>query len=307
MDFTTVILGAGEGTRMKSDLPKVLHPVAGYPMIRYVLDRAVELNSAKIVVVVGNRAELVREELKSYPCRFVIQKQQLGTGHAVKSAVSEIEQSEFTLVLYGDVPLIQADTINQFIESIEDYTASVIGMRLDDPSSYGRMVIQGNELIKIVEYRDADFQQRKINLVNTGIVFCRTAELIRSLELLSPQNDQQEYYLTDIIEILRSSNHKATYFEADDHHQFFGANDRSALAKLSKLVRDKKCEKLMKEGVSFISPENTVVDYQVSIESGSVIYPFCYLTGETRIGKNCVIGTGKFLKDQVVSDNQELS
>lgn len=292
---------------MKSDLPKVLHPVAGYPMIRYVLDRAVELNSTKIVVVVGNKAELVREELKSYPCRFVIQEQQLGTGHAVKSAITEIEQSDFTLVLYGDVPLIQTETIKKFIESIEDYTVSVIAMRLEEPSSYGRMVVEGNELIKIVEYRDADPQQQKINLVNTGIIFCRTDKLIRSLQLLSPQNDQQEYYLTDIIEILRSNRGKATYFEAADNHQFLGANDRSDLAKLSKLVRDAKCEKLMKQGVSFISPENTVVDYQVSIETGSLIYPFCYLTGKTRIGKNCIIGPGKVLKDKVVSDNQELN
>ncbi|MBN2363138.1 bifunctional N-acetylglucosamine-1-phosphate uridyltransferase/glucosamine-1-phosphate acetyltransferase [candidate division WOR-3 bacterium] len=299
-----VILAAGEGKRMKSETPKALLEVAGYPMLCYVLDQADRLHPDKTVVVIGKGGDLIMEFFKSRPLEFVEQKPQLGTGHAVLQTEKMFSGSMRILVLYGDVPLVKAKTLEDFILRSEKATASILGMKLDKPGSYGRLITEGENLSAIREARDANDSEKLIKLVNTGIMICERKMLFESLAEVKPENDQKEYYLTDTIRILNKKRVRVMYSIASDSSEFQGANDRAELSILSSLVRNDKMNELMKKGVTITSPENTVIDYEVDIGAGSVIHPFAYLTGKTKIGENCVVGPHCHLKDFVLKNGE---
>ncbi len=238
-----VILAAGKGTRMRSHLPKVLHPVAGRPMLAYGLDLARELDAGRVVVVVGHQARRVREAFSGRPgLRFVVQEPQLGTGHAVMAAAPELEGwGGPVLILCGDVPALRPATLAGLLRRQErgglDFT--VLAMKLEDPGSYGRLVVDDSgRLLRIVEFRDAGEEERRIHLVNAGVYAARVEPLLRCLPLLRPDNDQGEYYLTDVVELLNEKGYKAGYQVCPDPREVAGINSREDLARMEEMMRE---------------------------------------------------------------------
>ncbi|MBN1620887.1 bifunctional N-acetylglucosamine-1-phosphate uridyltransferase/glucosamine-1-phosphate acetyltransferase [candidate division WOR-3 bacterium] len=301
-----VILAAGEGKRMKSTLPKALHRVAGYPMLGYVLDTAEKLQPQKIVAVVGKGGESVMEYFSGRNISFVLQDPPLGTGHAVLQAKEALNGISKTLILYGDVPLIRHETLVDFLSESEKSAISVLGMVLEEPKSYGRLITKGGCLLAIRESRDANEEEKKIKKVNTGIMICRTEILFNALLKIKPDNDQKEYYLTDVVSVLNSEGEKVCFWTAENASEFQGANDREELSFLSEYVRREKMRNLMKAGVSIISPQNTVIDYEVQIGEDSVIHPFNYISGKTKIGQKCTLKPFHFLENAKMEDGEIL-
>ncbi|MBN1150879.1 NTP transferase domain-containing protein [candidate division WOR-3 bacterium] len=289
---------------MKSDKPKSLMDMAGYPMLGYVLNCAKSLNPDKIVVVVGKGGGLIIDRFKGENVEFVTQNPQLGTAHAVLQTEKQVEKKGKILILYGDVPLVRSQTLSNFIVDSTGYKASFLGMRLENPGSYGRFVTEGKLLKAIREARDADEKEKQIKVVNTGIMICESETLFEAISEVKTDNDQKEYYLTDVVKILDKKGLKVSYSIASNPSEFFGANDRSEIAVLSSIIRNEKMSSLMKEGVTIISPENTVIDFQVRIGRGTVVYPFSFITGNTEIGKNCVVKPFSFLKDCMLQDGE---
>jgi bifunctional UDP-N-acetylglucosamine pyrophosphorylase/glucosamine-1-phosphate N-acetyltransferase len=199
MPVDVVILAAGQGTRMNSTIPKVLHPIAGKPMLQHVIDAAREIGEVEISVVVGHGAELVRERIKEPGINWVHQAEQLGTGHAVQQAVPALRQDATVLVLYGDVPLVNPSTLKQLVMQADGQSMGLLTVQLDNPSGYGRVVRDGGQVVRIVEHKDATEEERGINEVNTGIMAINQPHLVRWLDEIGNDNSQGEYYLTDVI------------------------------------------------------------------------------------------------------------
>ena len=238
-----VILAAGKGTRMRSDMPKVLHPVAGRPMLAYTLDLARDLGAGRVVVVVGHQAQRVREAFSDQAgLRFVLQEPQLGTGHAVMAAAPELEDWPGPVViLCGDVPALRPATLAALLrrQQEQDLDFTVLAMDLEDPGSYGRLLVDDDQrLLGIVEYRDADQAQRKIRLVNAGVYAARPGPLLECLPLLRPENDQSEYYLTDMVELLNKRGYRVGYQVCPDPREVAGINSREDLARMEEMMRE---------------------------------------------------------------------
>jgi bifunctional UDP-N-acetylglucosamine pyrophosphorylase / glucosamine-1-phosphate N-acetyltransferase len=292
-DLAAVVLAAGKSTRMKSQLAKVLHPIMGKPMLAYSLDTLQELGLAKIVVVVGHQAEAVQTSFSHYPAEFVIQEPQLGTGHAVQEAATVLDGRQNTVVvLCGDVPLLQAETIRKLYHHHQSSgaVATILTVELSDPGSYGRIVkdTQG-EVLKIVEARDATPEELSIREINTGIYCFQYPFLREALQTLRPDNDQQELYLTDVIAAARARNLHITSLRTLDVHSFQGINTRVELAAVTARVRRQINERHMLAGVTLIDPESTYIEGEVKIGVDTVIYPNCYLMGQTVIGSGCLL------------------
>ena len=305
-DLAAVILAAGKSTRMKSNLAKVLHPIMGKPMLSYPLDTLQQLGLTRIVVVVGHQAEAVRERFSHYPVEFVIQEPQLGTGHAVQVAAAVLDGSQSTVVvLCGDVPLLQADTIRKLYQhhQASGAAATVLTVELPDPGSYGRIVkdAQGH-VLKIVEARDATPEELSIREINTGIYCFEFPFLREALDTLRPDNDQQELYLTDVIAAARARNLQVASLKTLDEHSFQGINTRVELAAVTARVRQRlNCEHML-AGVTLIDPNTTYIDNGVEIGADTIIYPNCYLMGKTVIGQNCLLEPNVKISDSSVGD-----
>lgn len=231
-DLTTVILAAGKGTRMQSDLAKVLHPLNNRPMIHYVVETALAIGSNRIIVVVGHQADQVKKALKNYSVQFVEQEQQLGTGHAVMQAVPGIEDHcDNLLVLAGDTPLIQADTLDILVSDRRrtDAAVSILTAKMKDPTGLGRIVRIDGQIVRIVEEKDASEDERRINEINTSTYCFNTPLLISALREIKDDNKQQEYYLTDTIGILRDQGRKISGIVSDHAEETMGINTRAQL------------------------------------------------------------------------------
>ncbi len=304
--LAVVVLAAGKGTRMKSDLVKVLHPLAGAPMLSYVLDLARSLRPERMVVVVGFQADVVREKFTTDGLLFALQEEQLGTGHAVLTAAPSLRGFQGTvLILSGDVPLLTQGTIRKFLQAHEDHraTLSVLTTKLEDPRGYGR-VFRGVEssLLRIVEDRDLQPGEENIREINTGI-YCVDAEfLFSALSSLSNQNAQKEYYLTDIVRMASSQNKKVFPVLVDDPMEVMGINTRVELARANQCLRKKIAEQHMLEGVTLMDPETAYIDRRVKIGRDTVIYPNCYLLGRTSLGIGCVVEPGCKITDTQVGN-----
>ena len=301
-----IILAAGKGTRMKSDLVKVLHPLAGTPMLSYTLDLARSLKPERAVVVVGFQADLVRDKFNADDLIFSFQREQLGTGHAVLAASPALQGFQGrVLILSGDVPLLTEGTVRKFLKAHEDRraTLSVLTTHLDEPTGYGR-VFRGAEgsLLRIVEERDLRPGEETIREINTGIYLADAAFLFSSLSSLSNQNAQKEYYLTDIVRMASSQDKSVFPVLADNPAEVMGINTRVELARASQCLRRKITEKHMLEGVTLIDPGTTYIDRQVKIGQDTVIYPNNYLLGSTSLGKGCVVEPGCKLTDTQVGN-----
>jgi UDP-N-acetylglucosamine diphosphorylase/glucosamine-1-phosphate N-acetyltransferase len=244
--LAVVILAAGKGTRMKSDLPKVLHPLAGRPLLAHVLDLAQCLDAGRIVAVVGHQADLVQETFAQFPnLRFARQQPQLGTGHAVLCAAPELaDWTGPVLILCGDVPLLKPDTVRALLatHANQGNALTVLGMELDDPGSYGRLVTNpAGQLTRIVEFRDASQDQRAIRVVNAGIYVAQAADLLEFLPQIGNDNDQKEYYLTDLVQLLDQAGRRVGLALCPDPLEVAGINSKEELAAIEARISGPAC------------------------------------------------------------------
>jgi bifunctional UDP-N-acetylglucosamine pyrophosphorylase / glucosamine-1-phosphate N-acetyltransferase len=301
-----VILAAGQGTRMKSKLYKVLHPVCGKPMVMHVVDQIEKLNIQEIVTVIGHGAEKVKAQLGEQS-KYAMQEKQLGTAHAVMQAKDVLGDKEgITIVVCGDTPLIKAQTMealfNQHIES--SAKASILTAKLADPTGYGRIIRNETGLVeKIVEHKDATDAERNITEINTGTYCFDNQALFAALELVSNNNAQGEYYLPDVIEILKKQGEIVTAYQTNEFEETLGINDRKALAEASRIMRNRINENHMKNGVTIIDPSNTYIDADVEIGMDTIIYPGTIIKGKTIIGEDCQIGPNTEMDSCQVGDS----
>ena len=305
-NLAIIILAAGKGTRMKSDLVKVLHPLAGTPMLSYSLDLARSLEPERFVVVVGFQGDLVQDKFKADDVIFAIQEEQLGTGHAVLSTRPALQGFHGTvLILSGDVPLLTGETVRDFLQAHKKRraTVSVITTQLDNPRGYGRIFRNAEGfLARITEQKDLKPEEEPIREINTGI-YCVDADfLYPALSRLSPRNAQKEYYLTDIVARASAEERRAIPFLVENSLEVMGINDRVELARANQYLRKKIAEHHMLEGVTLIDPETTYIDRGVKIGRDTVIYPNCYLQGNTSLGAGCVVEPGCKLVDTQVGN-----
>ncbi|MGG4038789.1 bifunctional UDP-N-acetylglucosamine diphosphorylase/glucosamine-1-phosphate N-acetyltransferase GlmU [Heyndrickxia ginsengihumi] len=288
-----VILAAGQGTRMKSNLYKVLHPVCGKPMVEHVVDQVTQLNMNKLVTVVGHGADQVQSSLAG-KTDFVLQEKQLGTGHAVLQAEGVLGQEQgITLVVCGDTPLIQSRTLEALIQEHEQKQAKVtiLTARATDPTGYGRIVRNSSGFVeKIVEHKDATEEEREIKEINTGVYCFDNQALFHALKQVSNNNAQGEYYLPDVIGILKSQNEVVVAYQTDNFEETLGVNDRVQLSEAERIMRRRINELHMRNGVTIINPEQTYIDTDAIIGRDTIIEPGTKISGKTVIAENCVIG-----------------
>ncbi|MDP4085444.1 MAG: bifunctional UDP-N-acetylglucosamine diphosphorylase/glucosamine-1-phosphate N-acetyltransferase GlmU [Bacillota bacterium] len=288
-----VILAAGQGTRMKSKLYKVLHPVCGKPMVQHVVDQIEKLNIQEIVTIIGHGAEAVQLQLGE-KSKYAFQEKQLGTAHAVMQAKEALDGKEgVTIVVCGDTPLIKAETIDALFKHHQEMSAkaTVLTAVIDDPTGYGRIIRNKDGLVeKIVEHKDATEAERAVNEINTGTYCFDNRALFESLEHVSNENVQGEYYLPDVIEILKKQGEVVTAYKTEDFQETLGVNDRIALAEAEQIMRTRINKSHMKNGVSLIDPSNTYIDADVEIGQDTIIYPGTIIKGKTVIGEDCRIG-----------------
>lgn len=307
MEKYILILAAGKGTRMKSSLPKVLHEAIYHPILSYVLRAAKEVGAADVCTVVGHGAEEVKAAFEGQTS-FVLQKEQKGTGHAVREGLAAFEEHKCgtVLVLCGDTPLLRGETLKSLCEFHEREGAAVTVMTasLENPFGYGRIVrSESGALLRIVEQRDATEEEQAIHEINSG-VYCFDLSFLRdAVSRLNADNEQGELYLTDTIAIANSDGKKALAFAIDDFEEVQGINDRIQLATAAKVLRRRKAEELMRAGVTLIDPDSTVIDPLAVVGEDTVIEPFTVIKGHTVIGKNCHIGPDAELRDSVLGDN----
>jgi bifunctional UDP-N-acetylglucosamine pyrophosphorylase/glucosamine-1-phosphate N-acetyltransferase len=307
-DLHVVILAAGKGTRMKSAVPKVLHPLAGRPLIEHVLRTVDSFKTASTVLVVGHGADQVQAALSHRPkLQYVVQSPQLGTGHALQQAEPALKDKKGNvLVLSADVPLLEASTLQRLVEAHRNAkaAATVLTAELPDPYGYGRVVrdARGN-VERIVEEKDASAAQRTIREINSGIYALSLKTLFSHLNRLAADNAQEEYYLTDLVALYRQSDLRVEALCMDDPDELRGVNSRLDLATLSAVVRQRKNRLLMMSGVTLEDPATTYVDADVIIGTDTVIGPGVRLEGRTTIGEGCRIHGGCRLTNAVIADN----
>ncbi|MEX3691817.1 bifunctional UDP-N-acetylglucosamine diphosphorylase/glucosamine-1-phosphate N-acetyltransferase GlmU [Paraburkholderia sp. BR14263] len=291
-----VILAAGMGKRMHSALPKVLHPLAGKPLLSHVIDTARTLSPTRLVVVVGHGGEAVREAVGAPDVQFALQAQQLGTGHALAQALSLLDANVPTLVLYGDVPLTRASTLKRLVDTAGENGYGILTVTLDDPTGYGRIVRDAaGEVERIVEQKDANEAQRKIAEINTGIVVTPTAPLAGWLAALKNDNAQGEYYLTDVVEAAIAAGHPAVTAQPHDEWETLGVNSKQQLAELERVHQRNVAEALLVAGVTLADPAR--IDVRGSLHCGRDVFidVNCVFEGEVTladnvsVGPNCVI------------------
>lgn len=307
--FTSVILAAGMGTRMKSKMPKVLHKVCGKPLSKWVIDASEAAGADKVCAVVGHKAETVKEVLGDV-CEFALQAEQKGTGHAVMQAIDVIKNSKGEVViLNGDTPLITAETINKAIEYHKNNgnQATVITAILDDATGYGRIVRDNDgSVLKIVEQKDASEEEKKINEVNSGMYVFDAQALVYALDKITPNNAQGEYYLTDTLEILLSAGKKIGGYAISDNDEIRGINDRVQLNEAEKIMQKRINEYHMRNGVTMRNPESVYIEDGVEIGNDTEICQNVTIKSGTKIGSDCVIGSGSMLDRAVIHDGVDV-
>ena len=305
-DIHVVILAAGQGTRMKSRLPKVLHSVAGRTMIEHVLRTASSLAPATVTLIVGHQAEAIRNRLNDRQgLKFALQEPQQGTAHALQQAEPLLAGRSGTLVLLsGDVPLLSASTLNRLLEThrAAEAAATVVTAVVERPYGYGRVIRSTGRITRIVEERDGSPAQRKIREINSGIYAFDLAPLFDALRTIASKNAQGEYYLTDLISIYRRRRLPVETLIVDNPDEIRGVNSRTELAEVSAIVRQKKNEELMAAGVTLIDPATTYIDPDVEVGADTVIHPGVVLEGQTRIGSACEVHAYVRIADSEIAD-----
>ena len=304
----TVILAAGMGTRMKSEKPKCLHEILGYPMLHYIIEASKKVGCEEICVVIGHKGEMVMEALQDTPgITFVQQKEQLGTGHAVMQASKFIEgEPSDVLVLCGDTPLVQGEVLERLLQvhQMEKNAVTVLSTIVENPTGYGRIVRDaGGNFLYSVEQRDATEAQRKIQEVNSGMYCFQSEALLEALAKIDNQNSQGEYYLPDAVPKIMEAGGRAEAAICEDSAVILGVNDRMQLLEATQIMQKRINRRLMAEGVTLLSMENTYVSPHVRIGRDTVLYPGTFLEGNTHIGEHCVIGPNSRIVDCTIGDH----
>lgn len=306
LPFSVVILAAGKGTRMYSDLPKVLHQVAGKPMVKHVIDTAQQLGAENIHLIYGHGAELIQQRLGNENLNWVLQAEQLGTGHAMQQAAPYFQDNENILMLYGDAPLISVETLQRLLTAKPQNGVALLTVELDDPTGYGRILRSADNIIGIVEQKDASPEQLKIREVNTGVMVASGADFKRWLARLENNNAQKEYYITDIIGFASQDGCQVVSVKAADLFEVEGANNRLQLARLERYYQQKQAEKLLLAGVMLADPQR--FDLRGELEHGKdvEIDLNVVIEGKVRLGNRVKIGVGCVLKNVEIGDDVEI-
>ena len=305
MKLKTLILAAGKGTRMKSDMPKVIHKVNGIPMITKIIDTLSGLNPEENILILGHKKEEVLKVVGEN-CDYVLQTEQLGTGHAVIQAKEKLEGYDGdVMILCGDTPLLRESTLKSLYEYHKESGAvtTILTSIYENPFGYGRIVKEDGLVKAIVEEKEASEEIKKIKEVNGGVYCFNSKELFKALDKIDNNNEKGEYYLTDVIGIQVSENKKVQSFILEDKMEILGVNSKVELAQAGKVLRDRKNRELMEEGVILIDPETTYVEESVKVGRDTVLYPGVVLQGKTVIGENCeIIGNSRII-DSVLGNN----
>ncbi|MGF1836254.1 bifunctional UDP-N-acetylglucosamine diphosphorylase/glucosamine-1-phosphate N-acetyltransferase GlmU [Photobacterium sanguinicancri] len=303
MNFSAVILAAGKGTRMYSNLPKVLHTLAGKPMAKHVIDTCVDLGANNIHLVYGHGGDAMKEVLANEPVNWVLQAEQLGTGHAVNQACPGVADDEKVLILYGDVPLISGQTLENLLDAQPDGGIALLTVVLDNPMGYGRIVRRNGPVVAIVEQKDASEEQKLIKEINTGVMVVNGGDMKRWLSALKNDNAQGEYYLTDIIAIAHNEGRAVEAVHPASAIEVEGVNNRVQLAKLERAHQAMQAERLLEQGVMLRDP--TRFDLRGELQCGTdvEIDVNVIIEGCVSLGNNVVIGAGSILKDCEIDDN----
>ncbi len=301
-----VILAAGMGKRMNSDLPKVLHSLAGKPLLAHVLDTARSLNPGRLIVVYGHGGELVQKKITENDLAFVKQEPQLGTGHAVMQAVSFLDESMPTLVLYGDVPLIGQASLSRLLEAAGANKLAILTAELDDPTGYGRIIRDNGQINRIVEQKDGNSVELAVNEINTGIMVIPTVPLKRWLSSLSNNNAQGEYYLTDIVGKAVAEQIEVTSAQPDAIWETLGVNSKRQLAELERIYQKNMAEALLDKGVGLADPDR--IDIRGSLTCGRDVFidVNCVFEGHVVLDDGVFIGANCVIRDCDIGKNAEV-
>lgn len=303
--FTSIILAAGMGTRMKSEMPKVIHKVCGKELVRWVIGASRKAGADSVVAIIGHKADMVRPLIED-EAKIAIQAEQLGTGHAVMQAIEYIKQAKgAVVVLNGDTPLITADTIKSAIKyhNEQGNSATVITAELEDATGYGR-IVRGSDgsVLRIVEQKDASEEEKKIREINSGMYVFDSEALVGALAKLTPNNAQGEYYLTDTLEILRGEGKKIGGYTIEDNDEIRGINNRVQLSEAEDIMQRRINTEHMLNGVTIVNPSSVFIGADVEIGMDTVIASNVTLSGKTKIGKGCIVEMGCRIEDSELSD-----
>jgi len=298
-----IVLAAGKGTRMKSTLPKVMHKILGQPMIGHVITHLKEVNTDKNIMVVGHGAEMIQEYLKDQ-VSFALQLEQKGTGHAVMQAIDQLDPTGDTVLLYGDCPCVQSETIERLFESNKDYDLTVLTAFFFDPAKYGRIVRDKKQRVKkIVEFKDCSKSELNIKEINTGIYCFKNEKLIKHIKELRDNNAQNEYYITDLVEIFINHELRVQAISVKDNEEVMGINDRQDLLNAQRWIQKRINNAWIDKGVTFINPLGTYISLETTFEEDVVLYPNIYLEGKNHIKRGTTIMPGSFIVNSTIGEN----
>ncbi len=311
MKINSIVLSAGKGTRMKSELPKVVQKVLGYEMVNLVLKSLTDAGITNNYLVVGyKKDEVINRIDKKFNFDYVEQNEQLGTGHAVMMAKEKLANEEgVTVITCGDTPLVSTET---FAGLIEDHKASgndltVLTAKIDNPTGYGRIIRNTEGHVEaIVEQKDATPEEQAVNEINTGIFCFDNAKLFKYVDSITNENAQNEYYLTDLVKIFNENSEKVGAYVTDNHHETLGVNDLPALSEAARILKETINYKLMIDGVNILDPKSTYIGPNVTVGQGTVIEPNVSIMGESVVGVNNHIKASTVIEDSVVGDNNEI-
>ncbi|WP_336819317.1 bifunctional UDP-N-acetylglucosamine diphosphorylase/glucosamine-1-phosphate N-acetyltransferase GlmU [Cedecea sp. MMO-103] len=305
--MSVVILAAGKGTRMYSDLPKVLHTLAGKPMVQHVIDAANKLGAQRVNLVYGHGGDLLKQTLNDGSLNWVLQAEQLGTGHAMQMAAPFFADDEDILMLYGDVPLISVETLRRLREAKPQGGIGLLTVKLDDPTGYGRIARENGKVVGIVEHKDASEEQRKINEINTGILVANGADLKRWLGKLDNNNAQGEFYITDIIALAHGEGREIAAVHPDRLSEVEGVNNRLQLSRLERVYQTEQADKLLLAGVMLRDPARFDLRGEFTHGRDVEIDTNVIVEGRVTLGNRVKIGTGCVIKNAVIGDDCEIS
>ncbi len=303
MNLSVIILAAGAGTRMRSLKPKVLHELAGIPMVEHVYNTSMKLGAKQVQVVYGHGGDLLKQQCQHFDVEWALQDEQLGTAHAVQQASPNINDDDVALILYGDVPLTKAETLDALVKHVSGNNVSLLTVNLDDPTGYGRIVREGDKVVAIVEHKDASDEIKKIQEVNTGILAVNAKYLNQCLDKVDNNNAQGEYYLTDIIAMAVNEGNTVFTTQPDNTFEVEGVNDRNQLSKLERIYQAGKAEKLLQDGIMLADPARIDIRGELSAGSDSFIDINCVFEGKVNLGTNVNIGPGCIIKDSTIAND----
>lgn len=304
MQLKALILAAGKGTRMKSELPKVIHTVNGIPMVQKIIKELEKINIEENILILGHKKEEILKKIGEVS--YVVQEEQLGTGHAIMQAKEKLKDYEGdVMILCGDTPLLKSSTLENMYNyhKNNNCTTTVLTAVYENPFGYGRIVKENGNVIGIVEEKEASDEIKKIKEVNAGVYCCNAKELFKALDKIDNNNEKGEYYLTDIIGIQVKEGKKVSSFVLENSEEILGVNSKVELAQASRVLRERKNKELMEEGVILVDPATTYIEETVKIGKDTVIYPGVVLQGNTVIGENCeIIGNTRIIDSILKND-----